>query len=305
MANLLTKLFQKYILYKDIRKFKNNFFYYIFFRIVRSKLNSKIRVKIYNFEIMANYRKNSMSFSVIRKCDFDDHKELKFLDIICNYENIFLFDCGSNFGFYSLYVASRKNKNKIIAFEASPNTFRELEENIKLNSFSSIQAMNLAISNTDKGEVSFYESEKDWESSINYLNFKKKSELKISSTTLDKVSNKKDLKNYAVVIKLDVEGHEMNVIEGGLDLISNYSPLIIIEFSKFIGQNEKFNYLYLEDFLKKFDYEIYNINYQRTELDALIKEMNKLPKNMYGIGNNFLVKKKSNFEKIIKNVRLN
>ena len=305
MANLLTKLFQKYIFYKDIRKFRNNFFYYIFFRIVRSKLNSKIRVKIYNFEIVANYRKNSMSFSVIIKCDFNDHKELKFLDIICNYENIFLFDCGSNFGFYSLYVASRKNKNKIIAFEASPNTFRELEENIKLNSFSSIQAMNLAISNTDKGEVSFYESEKDWESSINHLNFKKKSELKISSTTLDKVSKKKDLKNYAVVIKLDVEGHEMNVIEGGLDLISNYSPLIIIEFSKFIGQNEKFNYLYLEDFLKKFDYEIYNINYQRTELDALIKEMNKLPKNMYGIGNNFLVKKKSNFEKIIKNVRLN
>ena len=108
-----------------------------------------------------------------------------------------------------------------------------------------------------------------------------------------------------MVIKLDVEGHEMNVIDGGLDLISNYSPLIIIEFSKFIGQNNKFNYLYLKNFLKKFDYEIYNINYQRTELDTLIEEMNKLPKNMYGIGNNFLVKKKSNFEKIIKDVRLN
>ena len=35
------------------------------------------------------------------------------------------------------------------------------------------------------------ESEKDWESSINHLNFKKKSELKIRSTTLDKESKKK------------------------------------------------------------------------------------------------------------------
>ena len=57
--------------------------------------------------------------------------------------------------------------------------------------------------------------------------------------------------------------------------------------------------------LKEFDYEIYDINYQRTNLSLLIKEMNDLPKNMYGIGNNFLVKKKSNFEKIINNVRLN
>ncbi len=305
MSNLLTKLFQKYIFSKDIRKFKKNIFYYIFFRIIRSNLNNKIRVKIYNFEILANYKKNTMSFSILRKCDFDDHKELKFLEKICECKDIFLFDCGSNFGFYSLYVASKKKENKIIAFEASPITFNEFEENIKLNKFNSIQAMNLAISNKDKSKLSFYESEKNWESSLDHSNFNKKSELTIYSTTLDKASENENLANYAVVIKLDVEGHEMSVIEGGLELIKKYSPLIIIEFSKFIDQNKKFNYSYLEKFLKEFDYEIYDINYQRTNLSLLIKEMNDLPKNMYGIGNNFLVKKKSNFEKIINNVRLN
>ena len=200
---------------------------------------------------MANYKKTSMSFSILRKCDFDDHKELRLLDIICNYNKIFLFDCGSNFGFYSLYVAKKKKENKIIAFEASPKTFHEFTENIKLNNLNSIKAKNLAISNKDKSELNFYESDKDWESSLDHFNFKKKSEMKIQSTTLDKISENESLKNYAVIIKLDVEGHEMNVIEGGLDLITKYSPLIIIEFSKFISQNEKFNYLYLKNFFKK------------------------------------------------------
>ncbi len=254
---------------------------------------------------MTNYKKTSMSFSILRKCDFDDHKELRLLDKICNYNKIFLFDCGSNFGFYSLYVASKKKENKIIAFEASPKTFHEFSENIKLNNFNSIDAKNLAISNKDKNELNFYESDKDWESSLDHSNFEEKSELKIYSTTLDKVSESESLKNYAVIIKLDVEGHEMKVIDGGLDLIHKYSPLIIIEFSKFISQNNKFNYSYLENFLKKNDYDIYNINYQKTKIDLLVDQINELPKNMYGIGNCFLVKKNSNFEKIIKDVRFN
>ena len=84
---------------------------------------------------------------------------------------------------------------------------------------------------------------------LDHSNFKKKSELSIGSTTLDKVSENQNLANYFVVIKLDVEGHEMKVIDGGLNLIKEYSPLIIIEFSQNSNsQNEEFNYYYLENF---------------------------------------------------------
>ena len=40
------------------------------------------------------------------------------------------------------------------------------------------------------------------------------------------------------------------------------------------------------------------------ELKLLIEQMNKLSKNMYGIGNSFLVKKNSNFEKIMKECQI-
>ena len=63
-----------------------------------------------------------------------------------------------------------------------------------------------------------------------------------------------------------------------------------------------FGQQYLEDFLVKFDYEIYDAKFQITSLEKVLAEINKLPNNMYGIGNNFLIKKGSKIEKIIKNV---
>ena len=43
-----------------------------------------IIIKIYNFYIFASYKKNIQSHSILRKCDFEDLKELKFLEEIFN-----------------------------------------------------------------------------------------------------------------------------------------------------------------------------------------------------------------------------
>ncbi len=302
MSKIITRFFQKYVGSQDIRTFKNNFFYYIIFRLIRGHLSSKITIKIYNFFVSASNRKNEMSYSLLRKCDFEDIQEIKLINYIAKDSLIYLFDCGANFGFYSLYVASKNENNKIMAFEASPSTYLDLIKNVKLNNFHSIKLNNLAVSNTENLNLNFNESEKDWESSIVHSDFKNKSKILVKSTTLDSIVKNKILDEYTVIIKLDVEGHEMNVIEGGLSLIRKYSPIIILEFSKFINKNKNFNYSYLRNFLKKYDYNIYNTKYEITDLETVINEINRLPNDMYGIGNNFLIKKGSKVENIIKSV---
>ena len=302
MLNLAINSFQKYVISKDIRKFKKNFFYYLFFRLVRSSLHSKIKIKIYNFFILASNDKNRMSFSLLRKCDFDDQKELNLLKKISDKGKIFFFDCGANFGFYSLFIASLNQKNKILAFEASPKTLNEFKENIELNKFNSIQIKNLAVSNSIENKLNFYESEKDWESSIDQTNFNESKKISVDTTTLDSVSENILLANFFIVIKIDVEGHEMNVIEGSLNLIEKFSPLIIIEFSKFITKNEYYNYSYLKNFMTKYNYVIYDAEYKKINLDIVLDRIKKLPSNMYGIGNNFLVKENSRLEEVIINV---
>ena len=96
-----------------------------------------------------------------------------------------------------------------------------------------------------------------------------------------------------VIIKLDVEGNEINTIKGALDIIKKSNPLIIIEFSKFIFQNSD-NIDYLNNFLVEYDYSIYDTSCKKKNLSNVLDMLNKLKKKHKTIGNFYLVK---NFSK--------
>jgi len=301
MKSFLTHIFQAYVDNKDIRNLRRNFFYYIFYRAIRRFLNRDIKVKIYNFFVWCSFRKNKMSHSIIRKCDFEDLKELNLIKILSRDKSTFIFDCGSNFGFYSLYLASLNENNQVIAFEASPKTYQELKKNIEENEFKNIQCHNLALTNNDNQTLTFFESSNDWESSLIESNFYDKTKTIISSAKLDSFEDRIEKKNQHIIIKLDVEGYEMQVLDGAKKIIEKYSPIIILEFSIFIDKDNKFNYDYLKSFLVQYDYLIFNTNYQEVSLQDVLAEIKNLPKNMFGVGNKFLVRKNSKIEYLIKN----
>ena len=301
MQNISTKIFQKFISNKDIRKFKNNFLYYCFFRLVRKTLNSKIEVKIYNFKILASNKKNNASHAILRKCDFKDNPELKLIEEISKKNKFFLIDCGSNFGFYSLFSASLSINNKIISLEASPKTYEDHKDNIVLNNFENIELLNIAISEKDDQTLKLSESKNDWESSLTHENFDKIYETSIKTKTIDTIMAQKKIEDFNLIIKLDIEGHEIKAIQGGFNTIKKYNPLIIIEFSKFMQSNNNYNLNFFREFLKNFDYSIFDKNYKKTTVDEIIKELDNLPKSHYAIGNNFLIKNKSKLENIILN----
>lgn len=302
MKTILTNIFQIYLQNKDIRKFKKNFFYYILYRVLRNFLNKYIKVKIYNFFIYCSFKKNKMSHSILRKCEFEDLKELQLIDRISDDGPTLILDCGSNFGFYSIYTASKNKSNKAIAFEASPNTFKELKKNIEANNLKNIKVYNLALTNIDNEDIIFYESINDWESSLIESNSESKIQSKIKTTTLNSIISSNDLYNNHLVIKLDVEGYEMQIIDGAKKIIQEFSPIIILEFSKFIEKNKVYNYSYLESFLKEFDYLVYDTNYNQVSLKDILEEINKLPQKMFGVGNKFLVKNNSLHHKIINKI---
>ena len=299
MQNFITKLFQKFILNKDIRKFKNNAVYYIFFRLVRKFLNSKIEVTIHNFKILASNKKNIASHALLRKCDFTDYPEKELIKVTCENNPIFLIDCGSNFGFYSLFVASLSKKNKIISLEASPKTFEDHKQNIYLNDFKNIQLYNLAISDIENETLQLKESENDWESSISRDDLKKIQTTSIKTTTIDKLSNENNFNNFNLIIKLDVEGYEFHTISGADKTIKHNNPLIIIEISKFMKNNKKYNFTFLDQFLKKYDYSIYNHKFKKSFINQINAELDNLPNKHFTIGNFFLVKNRSIFENLI------
>jgi FkbM family methyltransferase len=288
--NFLSKVLQKYISNKDIRGFKGNFFYYIFYRAIRKFLKGNIKVLICNFFINASTNKNNMSNSLLNKCYFGDETILLAIKKISDQKKIFLLDCGSNYGFYSFYVASISLGNQVLAFEASPKTFNSFKANIELNNFRNIDYKNLAISEVSGKFISFYESHNDWESSATHNKFKNNKIVNIETTTIDQELLKKNLTNFVVIIKLDVEGNEFNVIQGSKDTILKYEPLIIVELSRYNFNNQNYNFDYFRKFLNDSKYKIYDDKLVSLNIEILIDRIRNLDQSHQTIGNYFLIK---------------
>jgi len=288
--NFLSKVLQKYILNKDIRGFKRNFFYYIFYRIIRKFLKGNIKVQISNFFINASTNKNNMSNGLLNKCYFGDETILLVIKKISDQKKIFLLDCGSNYGFYSFYVASLSLDNQVLAFEASPSTFNSFKANLELNHFRNIDYKNLAVSEVSGKFISFYESHNDWESSATHDKFQNNKITSVETTTIDKELYKKDLSDFVVIIKLDIEGNEFNAIQGCKDTILRYEPLITIELSRYNFNNQNYNFDYFRKFLNDSKYKIYDDKLVPLNIEILIDRISNLDQSHQTIGNYFLIK---------------
>ena len=291
-SKLITSIFQKFLINRDIRKFKKSLIYYCLFRIIRNFLSKNIILNIYNFKVYGSINKNKTSYFLLKKCEFGDYHELNTIKKISDKNKVLFFDCGCNYGFYSLYVASLSSENKIISVEASKKTLEELNKNLKLNNFSNIYFYNNAISDTDEKIINFNESEKDWESSITHQNYNSNESSIVNSIKIDTLVKNFELEKYKIIIKLDIEGNEMSGIHGSLDLIEKSSPLIIIEFSKYIFSN-KDNIEYLKNFLDRYDYSIYDISNKKKSLDNILIKLDDLKKRHQTIGNFYLIKNSS------------
>ena len=293
-SNIITKIFQNIVRNKDIRTFQKNNFYYFLFRLIRKFLNNYIEVKIYNFKILASNKKNQTSHALLRKCNFDDQHELETIKKFSDNKKIFLLDCGCNYGFYSFYTASLSDNNFVISFEASSKTSEDFNKNLYLNNFKNVILNNLAVSDVDNNKVSFNESLNDWESSLSHNKYEEKKLTTINTITIDTTLRKYDLNDYFVFIKLDIEGHEFQAIKGGKNIIEKYNPIIIIEFSKYIFENNKNSFDFLESFLVDFDYSIYGTNKKLITVEEIKLLLKSLGPDHKTISNYYLIKNDNN-----------
>ena len=291
-SKFITSIFQKLLINKDIREFKDKFSYYIIFRLIRKFLVKDIIIKIYNFKVFGSIKKNKTSYFLLKKCEFGDYQELKTIKKFSNKNKIMLIDCGCNYGFYSFYTASLSKKNLVISVEASQETSREFLKNLKLNNFENVRLQNSAVSNTDNDYILFNESKNDWESSQTHNEFHSYSVSKVYTLKIDTLTKSINFKDFLTIIKLDVEGNEMNVLKGASAFIEETSPFIIIEISKYIFE-DKNNIEYLENFLLNYDYSMYNTYKKKESVEDIMIKLDKLKQKHKTIGNYYLIKNSS------------
>ena len=149
-------------------------------------------------------------------------------------------DAGANIGYFSLFFNHYFPDAKIYAFEPIPNTYQYFKKNIEINNCQSITTYNLGLFNEKKEIDMYYNMEGSGSSSlVDLLNTKDTKNKKCKITTLDNFYEENDIRGCNL-IKCDVEGAEKFVIEGGINVIKKYKPVIFCEMLR--KWSAKFNY---------------------------------------------------------------
>lgn len=170
-------------------------------------------------------------------------------------------DIGANTGIYSVIGAVFNPSAKVIAFEPHPVNQARFQKNIELNHASNVQLIKSAAGDT-KERVLFTVPEKDIISDTSSVNkeFSQsfyKGELKWKQITVPQMPLDiffAETSQVVDLIKIDVEGYEMNVFEGAQNFFRNNSPVIFCEI--FLSDKSK---KYFDAFLEEYQYTPYII----------------------------------------------
>ena len=196
-------------------------------------------------------------------------KELKIIDKFADRSKDAL-DIGVYRGVYS-YKLSQNFKN-IHSFEPNPLLFPYLEKNLK-KIVKNIKLYNLALS--DKNGVAELKlptrSKSIFKTNIEELyklgaatihpdnNIKKYKKFSIKTAKLDDIG----INNKIGFIKIDVEGHEKNVLMGGKSLIKEHKPVMLVEIEE---RHTKKPIKETINFIRNFNYNCYYL-YENNMID--------------------------------------
>ena len=144
--------------------------------------------------------------------------------LVNNFTNFI--DIGSHIGTYSISLA--KYVNKVYAFEASKLTYNQLCGSIALHDIHNIETFNVALSNENTNKFLWHVSIDGGGNSL--------------------------IKPPDNLIKMDIEGNELNCLKGATETIKHSRPKILFESNKDDNNRKE-----LFDFLESLDYNISTI----------------------------------------------
>jgi len=150
---------------------------------------------------------------------FYEPETTKFLSKIKG--GIFL-DIGAHLGRMSIMMTD--NFKEVYAFEPQPSTYKNFVKNIENNNLKNIHPFNIAVSDNEK-KLRFLAADIN----TGAAKVSESGNLSVNAKTLDSIISKNKINPAKVsAVKIDVEGHEKEVVAGAKDFLrKTNSPLII------------------------------------------------------------------------------
>jgi len=139
-----------------------------------------------------------------------------------------IIDAGANIGNHAVYFAKLCGAKKIFAFEPLRQTFKTLERNIQLNAPEKIQCFNFALGAAEgSAELRKYALDNLGATVLDVSDVGQYQVLPLDSFEFDALD----------MIKIDVEGAEVSVLEGVRQTLARFRPVIVTEILPETGQD--------------------------------------------------------------------
>ncbi len=201
-------------------------------------------------------------------------------------------DIGANSGIYSLVARAVNQESEIYAFEPVKRTAEIFQKNISINDFKHVHLYKKAVSNKS-GESIFFDinTESQYSASLSekmLTNNPDRITYKVQVVAIDEM---KEFENKKVdLIKLDVEMHEPEAVEGMIKVLKRDHPILLIE-------------ILTDEIAEKIQRQLSGLDYLYFNIDEINspKRVEKLEKSAYY---NFLICDKETAVKLKLNCEL-
>ena len=220
-----------------------------------------------NGALLKLYRNGSLSETLF--CyEFEDD-EIDFLYLLLNSGDIVL-DIGANIGLFSIHAGRIVGPaGRVFAFEPTPQTYSKLIENIELNRLKNVYANQIALSDYS-GTQDFFVSEEGhdaFNSIVKPGRGEKYSVVNVNTTSLDDYVDKFDLLGKVQFVKIDVEGWEVPLFNGGRKFfLDPNAPVLMVEFTESNASNAGYSCQQLYKIIMSYGYTIYTYDSKSKSL---------------------------------------
>lgn len=171
-------------------------------------------------------------------------------------------DVGANLGAITLPFAQRVPFGKVFAFEPSHYAFAKLKRNLELNPTLAkrIVAIQSFVSSTTSArpELTAYASWNVAETKIGSHPIHGgtlKSTDGVEAITLDDFARSNAVERVSV-IKIDTDGHELDVLQGATHLLSSMRPTVVFELGRYLMAERGVSFASYWDYFARLDYDM-------------------------------------------------
>jgi FkbM family methyltransferase len=138
-------------------------------------------------------------------------------------------DLGAHIGLFSVQLArSVGPSGRVISFEPAPHTAAVLRQTIRCNGLASVVSVRQVALSGRRGEVELFETGDECSNASSLVRTDRtRDAVRVVATTLDDLVD--DERLTVAVVKMDIEGAELAVLEGAPVLLSHQRPAMTIE----------------------------------------------------------------------------